>query len=405
MKKINPKGFIKSVPNVQSVTLPDDWFDNINTKHSVFGYLYQWMLENKRVPPDLQNDIVFRTYAGEKIYKKLVAAEEKRLKHIYKYKGEDLERALSWNCMQSAPMNKIAGLDISGDHIFVIPGESISEMENYRQRIEEELRDQKIKKIRDQAAGANFRDWLVSQIERPDRIGDLAQDVEGDLEFPVNVDNYEELEQYLKFKCWDSAFIECLRAAWFEYMEQYPERIIPCAYCSNCGDLIDLNEALLCINKYEVYVIHSTCQDQLENLYDFEKNFYLKEIEYSLDKIEEFIDQIKHKNIASFFKHEWDDIHEKLQLWGILPIERQGTVYFIQSELKDSIKIGYTSGNPEVRRKSLQTGHSHKLKVIATLPGKPEYEKELHKRFAKYRLHGEWFECHPDILAFISTLK
>ncbi|MFN9174534.1 MAG: YozE family protein [Synechocystis sp.] len=405
MKKINPRDLINSVPHIQSVTLPDNWFDNIDTKYSVFGYLYKWMLKNNRVPHDPQNDIAFRPYAGEKIYKKLLLAEEKRLKHIYKYKGEDLEYALSWNCMQSAPMNKIAGLDISGNAIFVIPDESMDAMREFAFKVDEEICDKKIKNIRAQAAGANFRNWLISQTERPDRIGDLAQDIECDSEFPINADNYEKLEIYLKSKYANRAVIECLRAAWFEYMKQYPDRIIPCAYCSECDESVDLNDAILCFSEYAVYVFHSTCRDQLDGVFDIEKTFYLKEIEDNLGKIEEFFHQIKKEDTARFFKHKWDDMHEKLQLWGILPIDRQGTIYFIQSELKDSIKIGYTAGHPEVRLKSLQTSHPYKLKIIATIPGKPEYEKFLHKRFAQYQLNREWFECHPDILAFISTLK
>jgi uncharacterized protein YozE (UPF0346 family) len=404
MKKINPRDLIESVPHIQSVTLPDNWFDDIDAKYSVFGYLYKWMLENNRVPHDSYNDIVFRTYAGEKIYKKLMLAEEKRLKKIYKYKGEDLEYALSWNCMQSAPMNKIAGLDISGDCIFVIPSESMNAMGNFRAKIDKEIHDKKIEQIRAQAAGANFRNWLISQIKRPDGIGDLAQDVEGDSDFPINANNYETLEIYLKSKCLHHNVIECLRAAWFEYMKQYPDRIIPCAYCSECGESVDLNDALLCLNEYEVYVFHSTCRDQLDSISDFEKIFHLKEIRNKLSEIEEYLCQIKRENAARFFKDKWKDMYEKFQLWGILPIDHQGTIYFIQSELKNTIKIGYTAGNPEDRRKSLQTAHSHKLKIIATMPGTLEHEKDLHKRFAQYRLSGEWFESHPDILAFISML-
>jgi len=422
MKKINPRDLINSVPNIQSVTLPDNWFDNIDTKYSVFGYLYKWMLENDRVPPDPTNDIHNRTYTGEKIYKKLRAAEEKRLKNIYKYKGEALERALCWSEVNSAPMNTIAKLDISGDGIFVIPDESMDAMREFALKVDEKICDKKIKNIRDQAAGTNFRNWLICQTERPDRIGDLAQDVESDPSFPVDADNYEKLEVYLKSKRVHFAVIECLRAAWFEYMEQYPDRIIPCAYCSECGESVDLNDALLCFNTDEIYVFHSTCRDQLDDAFDIVKTFYLKEVEDNLEEIEDFFHHVKEDNldqlkktlhiteekIAIFFGNlnPWDDdMHEKLQLWGILPIDRQGTIYFIQSDLKNSIKIGYTAGNPEVRRKSLQTANPHQLKIIATMPGKPEYEKDLHKRFAQYRLNGEWFECHPDILAFISTLK
>jgi hypothetical protein len=82
----------------------------------------------------------------------------------------------------------------------------------------------------------------------------------------------------------------------------------------------------------------------------------------------------------------------------------EGIIYFIKSEKTHEIKIGFTV-QLEKRLSSLQTAHPSKLQLLATIPGTYEYEKSLHQRFANFRLNGEWFEPHPDLLAFISVIK
>lgn len=78
-------------------------------------------------------------------------------------------------------------------------------------------------------------------------------------------------------------------------------------------------------------------------------------------------------------------------------------IYFIQDNERFHIKIGYTSDdNPEARKRALQTGSSSGLTVLATMPGSMEDEKALHRRFAKWRVVGEWFSPHPEILKLIS---
>lgn len=82
-------------------------------------------------------------------------------------------------------------------------------------------------------------------------------------------------------------------------------------------------------------------------------------------------------------------------------------VYLIQQGLNGPIKIGYTN-NIEKRLISLRTGCSCPLNVIAKLYFKSkrlayEYEQELHKQFAPYRLSGEWFS--KRILARLSESR
>jgi hypothetical protein len=104
-------------------------------------------------------------------------------------------------------------------------------------------------------------------------------------------------------------------------------------------------------------------------------------------------------------EYEKEDIVKKLKLWCIIPVNKKGYIYFIMSEKDHEIKIGFTSGQIEKRINSLQTGHPSKLKLLAKLPGTKEFEKSIHEKFASFRLNGEWFKPHPDILCFINSLK
>ena len=79
-------------------------------------------------------------------------------------------------------------------------------------------------------------------------------------------------------------------------------------------------------------------------------------------------------------------------------------VYLIYSESNHAIKIGRAK-NVEERLKSLQTAHPYPLKVLKTLKvsgGKAaiDLEKQLHQRFADYRLSGEWFKACEALMNF-----
>lgn len=65
-----------------------------------------------------------------------------------------------------------------------------------------------------------------------------------------------------------------------------------------------------------------------------------------------------------------------------------------------ALKIGRTYGTttPESRLPMLQTGNPNKLTLLGVLGG-GHHERELHRRFARYRLVGEWFQDQPEILA------
>lgn len=80
--------------------------------------------------------------------------------------------------------------------------------------------------------------------------------------------------------------------------------------------------------------------------------------------------------------------------------KREAWTYFVQPELGGAIKIGFTSKPPQSRLSGLQVGSPVKLRLIGLLEGNREHE--LHSRFGKHRLHGEWFHEHHDLVQFIA---
>ncbi len=77
-------------------------------------------------------------------------------------------------------------------------------------------------------------------------------------------------------------------------------------------------------------------------------------------------------------------------------------IYFIQAEGIGHIKIGFTgSDDAELRVVDLQTGSPVPLRLLGTIPGTMEDEKNLHRRFSLERVHGEWFRPVPRLLGMI----
>lgn len=76
-------------------------------------------------------------------------------------------------------------------------------------------------------------------------------------------------------------------------------------------------------------------------------------------------------------------------------------VYFILSP--QAVKIG-RSNNPKRRLAVLQTSHPEPLTLAAQRDGGRELEAEYHKRFAEFRLSGEWFSPAPEIIAEIERI-
>lgn len=82
-------------------------------------------------------------------------------------------------------------------------------------------------------------------------------------------------------------------------------------------------------------------------------------------------------------------------------MSQRGIIYFIASAETSRVKIGFTTGNPNARLKTLQTGSPTKLTLLAVRSGTMDDEQWLHREFADERLHGEWFDSSDRLVAFL----
>lgn len=72
------------------------------------------------------------------------------------------------------------------------------------------------------------------------------------------------------------------------------------------------------------------------------------------------------------------------------------SVYFITSRDLDMVKIGWAN-NPMWRLKTLQTACPLPLTLEGAIPGGARKEAQLHKKFARARVRGEWFRLTPEL--------
>jgi hypothetical protein len=78
------------------------------------------------------------------------------------------------------------------------------------------------------------------------------------------------------------------------------------------------------------------------------------------------------------------------------PDETPGSVYVIQHG--NRVKIGF-SKNVKVRLTNLPYE-----RIIAIIPGDRRLEHAMLTKFKSIRTSGEWFEAHPDLIAFAESL-
>lgn len=76
------------------------------------------------------------------------------------------------------------------------------------------------------------------------------------------------------------------------------------------------------------------------------------------------------------------------------------STYFFKNNSNGLIKIG-KSVDIKTRKQAIQCGSGSELDILLILSGDIEFE--LHKKFAKYRKHGEWFQDSDGVItAWIS---
>lgn len=72
------------------------------------------------------------------------------------------------------------------------------------------------------------------------------------------------------------------------------------------------------------------------------------------------------------------------------------TVYVMRAKGTNLVKIGFTAGDVEERRRALQTGCPHELVVELTFAGTVEDERRAHLHYRERRTIGEWFQLIED---------
>ncbi len=76
-------------------------------------------------------------------------------------------------------------------------------------------------------------------------------------------------------------------------------------------------------------------------------------------------------------------------------------IYFIKSA--GYVKIGFCARDPMRRLEKLQIGNPMTLRLVALAEGDMADERDLHSRFRKQRVRGEWFRLDEAVNAYIAN--
>lgn len=399
MRYCKPEQILKAIPEARTILIPDDWFDHLTENVTVFTSLYKWMIEKQGVPAEDFNHLHNLTFASQKTHNRLLAAEKRRIARYRHLKGQALQNAVNMTNLNSGPQALFAKKEISGDVLIVFPSsveDKISSAQNLLS--DKEVKNQN-RRIYQLASGSNFSQWLFSNSERDDLVGDLAKDAMGDNDFPKSAKHHEDVREYLEFR--GAGALEALNDAWLEYTMQYPNRIIQVAWCEYCGKQIsDLLSGLLVWTKEDgFHVFHSDC---LSDNTGSKENLRKLLIECS-----DFINLDKFAQKCTADSKYIEEIKGRLILWGWgkRSSAKISRIYFIQSGSSGPIKIGYSTSSVKDRLATLQTAHHEKLNLLATMEGARPLEQKIHSQFQSHRLEGEWFHPDPGILNFIDDIK
>ena len=79
------------------------------------------------------------------------------------------------------------------------------------------------------------------------------------------------------------------------------------------------------------------------------------------------------------------------------------SVYFLRAGKTGPIKIGYTKGFAPALPQ-MQRGNHEPLVILSVIDGDMSKEKEFHRRFAAWRLRGEWFRAENPLIEMINSL-
>lgn len=87
------------------------------------------------------------------------------------------------------------------------------------------------------------------------------------------------------------------------------------------------------------------------------------------------------------------------------PVKQSGFIYFLLAEGTDAVKIGYTHDFEMKSRMQQYHCHSpYNFDLLKILPGTMIEERNIHKRFVKLKIRGEWFKYTEELKEFIENL-
>jgi hypothetical protein len=107
-----------------------------------------------------------------------------------------------------------------------------------------------------------------------------------------------------------------MKESWLEYVQKYPERVQPFAWCSECGSKLDIEKAFLAwsLESQEMYVLDLEC---LHKYNQFDELAYRPLSGITKVDLEELIEK---EDVSKF---DVEDHIEQLTLWGILPLSNE----------------------------------------------------------------------------------
>ncbi len=87
--------------------------------------------------------------------------------------------------------------------------------------------------------------------------------------------------------------------------------------------------------------------------------------------------------------------------------KRAGRVYFVEAVGVERVKIGFTSGPVEERRRRLQMSAPFQLRTLAELEGSLGIERLLHRDLAHLRIlpTAEWFHLRGEVADLVEHVR
>jgi hypothetical protein len=76
-------------------------------------------------------------------------------------------------------------------------------------------------------------------------------------------------------------------------------------------------------------------------------------------------------------------------------------VYFLQSQVDGSIKVGSSADQPR-RQREVQSGNAGELVLLGTCAGGDARETALKRELAEHKIRGEWFHPTEEVAAAVA---